>query len=180
MIIRLLWLALFASLPVVAGDSIPLDTQWRYAEIHSQSGPQETEYLLGLGAVQKIRSRWQFKDSEVIVGELERITWQIQEGFTAEEGFAWLRARLPADAQLLFECEGRACGSSAQWASRIFEERVLYGHVDRQHYGAWRVASEEGTWTLVLYAVDRANRRHFIRLDRLRHAPEGAVPSARG
>ncbi len=147
----------------------PLASDWRHTEVYSQSEPASTEYLLGLGALQKIRSRWQFKDSELVQGELEQITWQVQGGFTAEDAFDWYSRQLPADATLLFECEGRACGSSAQWASRVFDERVLYGHDDRQHYAAWRMRENDQLWTLVLYASDRANRRHFLRLDRIRH-----------
>ncbi len=149
----------------------PLPEPWRHAQEYSRSAPEQVDYLLGLGAFQKIRSRWRLKESEEIRGELERITWQIDDGFTAEEGFDWFREQLPESAELLFQCEGRACGSSAQWASRIFEERVLYGHDDRQRYAVWRVEEGEDTWTLVLYGVDRANRRQLIRLDRIRHQP---------
>lgn len=155
-------------LPAVALAQ-PLEESWRYAEEYSRSTPGTVDYLIGLGAFQKIGGRWRLKHSENVTGELERITWQVQEGFTSEEGFDWFQQQLPADAELLFECQGRACGSSAQWASRIFEERILYGDVDRQRYAVWRVQDGERTWTLVLYGVDRANRRHLIRLDRLAH-----------
>ena len=75
-------------------------------------------------------------------------------------------------ASLLYSCGGRSCGSSAQWASRVFEERVLYGHDDRQRYAVWRYSDDDGTWSIVLYASDRANRRHFLRLDLLLHDAE--------
>jgi hypothetical protein len=171
-------------LPVTLAAEPPsglLTERWRYAQVHSSSGPETLDYLLGLGAFQKVRSRWRLDESDVIRGDLQRITWQVEEGFTAEEGYEWYRAKLPDDAELLFECEGRACGSSAQWANRIFEQRILYGHDDRQRYGVWRVSSAKETWTLVLYAVDRANRRHFVHLDRLRHIadvsePDDAIP----
>ena len=162
------WCLFLLLLPALALAQ-PLEKSWRHAEEFSRSGPDAVDYVLGLGAFQKIGGRWRLKHSENISAELERITWQVQEGFTAEEGFDWYREQLPADAELLFECQGRACGSSAQWASRIFEERVLYGHDDRQRYAVWRVQEGERRWTLVLYSVDRANRRHFIRLDRLAH-----------
>lgn len=160
---------LFLCLLPVAALAQPLSEPWHFADEFSRSGPVEVEYLLGLGAYQKIHSRWQLKHSEIVVGELERVTWQVHEGFTAEEGFNWFASRIPEGAQQLFYCEGRACGSSAQWASRIFDERVLYGHDDRQRYGVWRVEEGGDTWTVVLYATDRANRRHFLRMDRLRH-----------
>ena len=161
--ILLLPLAVFAQ---------PLPEPWHFADEFSRKGPAAVEYLLGLGAYQKIHSRWQLKQSEIVVGELESITWQVHDGFTAEEGFAWYEETMPEGAERLFGCTGRACGSSAQWASRIFDERVLYGHDDRQLYAVWRMEEGGYTWTIVLYATDRANRRHFLRMDRLRHSPQ--------
>ena len=146
---------------------------WSRSEEFSSSGPETVDYLVGLGALQKVRGFWRHKDSESVSGRLQRITWQVDQGFTAGEGYAWLTAQIPETAELLFECEGRRCGSSAQWASRVFEERVLYGHDERQHYGVWRYRDEEGTWTIVLYASDRANRRHFLHMDLLQHTAPG-------
>jgi hypothetical protein len=162
------WLSTLLLLPLAA-LSQPLAEPWHFADEFSSTGPERVEYLLGLGAYQKIRSRWQLKESEIVAGDLERITWQVHDGFTAEEGFDWYEENMPEGAERLFYCEGRACGSSAQWASRIFDERVLYGHDDRQRYAVWRMEEGGATWTVVLYATDRANRRHFLRLDRLQH-----------
>ncbi|MEP5765639.1 MAG: DUF4892 domain-containing protein [Halieaceae bacterium] len=141
---------------------------WQHSTEFSRSEAAVSEYMLGLGALQKVGGRWRHKKSETLGGELLRVTWKINEGFTAEEGFDWQRQQLPEDAVLLYECSGRSCGSSAQWASRVFNERVLYGHDERQRYGVWRYQAAGASWTLVLYAVDRANRRHFLHMDLLR------------
>ena len=53
--------------------AMPLDSTWRYAEVISESGPDTLDYLLGLGAYQKIHSRWRLANSEVIPGELTRV-----------------------------------------------------------------------------------------------------------
>jgi hypothetical protein len=169
------WTLLLVLLPLLAAAQ-PLDVTWRYARVFEERAPETLDYLVGLGAYQKIHSRWRLANSDVIRGELTRVTWQVQEGFTAQEGFDWYRERLPEDAELLFECEGRACGSSAQWANRMFEQRILYGHDDRQRLGVWRLEDGGDTWTLVLYAVDRANRRHYVHLDRLRHIADVPEP----
>jgi hypothetical protein len=161
----LLLLLLLASLaPVaVAAEFKP----WIHSSEYSHQESRTTDYLLGLGALQKIGGRWRHKHSEDLRGELQNTTWQIAEGFTAEEGFDWYRQQIPDSAELLFECEGRSCGSSAQWANRVFSERVLYGHDERQHYAVWRWQEQDVSLTLVMYAVDRANRRHFLRMDLL-------------
>ncbi|MCZ6830518.1 MAG: DUF4892 domain-containing protein [Gammaproteobacteria bacterium] len=134
----------------------------------SISPPAAVDYQLGLGALQKIGGRWRHKHEERVQGELARYTWQINEDYTATEGLAWLQQQLSA-AQVLYQCEGRSCGSSAQWANRVFQQRVLYGHDERQQYVVLRLEKEETTYTLVLYAADRANRRHYVHLDVLRH-----------
>lgn len=151
---------------------------WSHAKEFSHSSVGETDYLLGLGALQKIGGRWRHKHSEALRGELSRTTWQLDDGFTAGEAFDWYQQQLAVDAELLFECHGRSCGSSAQWANRVFGERVLYGHDERQRYGVWRLQRDDANWFVVLYAVDRANRRHFLRLDMLRQTPteQIAVP----
>lgn len=162
--IMLLW-----SLAVLAQE--PVLQPWSHAQEFNRKAPLETDYLLGLGALQKVGGRWRHKKSEALQGELTRVTWQIDDGYTAEEAFAWYSEQVPEAAELLFKCQGRSCGSSAQWASRVFSERVLYGHDERQHYAAWRLQRDGSTWNIVLYAVDRANRRHFLHLDILRETP---------
>ena len=142
---------------------------WKHAEEVARTEQPATDYLLGLGALQKIRGLWRHKASETITGDLQRVTWKANSGFTSEEGYDFLRGQLSQQGELLFECTGRQCGSSAQWASRVFEERLLYGHDDRQRYSAWRFIDEDATWSIVLYASDRANRRHYLHMDVLRH-----------
>ena len=163
---RLLIALLFTTATVA--QAAPAFETWVHAKEYSHQQPREVEYLLGLGALQKIGGRWRHKHSEALTGQLQSTTWQIADGFTAEEGFDWYRQQMPAAAELLFECKGRSCGSSAQWADRVFGERVLYGHDERQHYAVWRLQDQSTSWTLVLYAVDRANRRHFLRMDTLK------------
>ena len=166
---RAIAVIVFSSWALLA-HSAPVFEAWNHSTESSRSGPEETDYLLGLGALQKIGGRWRHKNSEALHGMLQRTTWQLNEGYTAAEGFEQLRAQLPANAELLFECTGRSCGSSAQWADRVFHQRVLYGHGERQQYAAWRIEEGGVTWSVVMYASDRANRRHYLHLDLLEHA----------
>jgi hypothetical protein len=150
---------------------------FQFSDEFSVDTPVAADYLLGLGALQKIGGRWRHKKVEQVQGELARYTWKMREGYTAPEGLAWLLRQLPT-AQVLYQCEGRSCGSSAQWANRVFKQRELYGHDERQQYVVLRVVKERVTYTLVFYAVDRANRSHFVHLDVLRHTtvtPPGAA-----
>jgi len=161
------WLTLLnLVLPAQAADT--LLEPWQHASEIARSGPLDSDYLLGLGAMQKIGGRWRLKASEPLRGELTRVTWKVADGFTAEEAWEWYVARLPQMAKLVFSCQGRDCGSSAQWADRIFQEKLLYGHDERQRYGVWRLGEVGATVDVVVYAVDRANRRHYLHVDLLR------------
>ncbi len=139
-------------------------------------GGAVANYELGLGALQKIGGRWRFRHSERLSGHLSRHTWQVVDGYTAREAFAWYRGLLERDGARLYACAGRSCGRSAQWAVRVFQQRVLYGHDDRQEYGVWRRTDGAATLTYILYATDRANRRHYVHLDILEHAAPGSEP----
>lgn len=164
---------LFLSALVVAAEIswFPEIKPFPHSTEFAVSAAAPTDYQLGLGALQKIGGRWRHKHEERVQGQLARYTWQIDDGYSAKEALAWLQQQIPA-AQLLYQCEGRSCGSSAQWASRVFQQRVLYGHDERQHYVVLRLLKEGTTYSLVLYAVDRANRRHYVHLDVLRHEAE--------
>lgn len=164
-----LWLAASG---VFAADSLPLQfpKPYPHSTLAVEEGPATTTYLLGLGAMQKIGGRWRHKESQEIDGELLRLTWEISEDYTAEEAFAWMKQQFVDTAEVLFECHGRSCGSSAQWANRVFHQRLLYGHDERQQYLVTRTEQAGVTYTYVLYAIDRANRRQYMHLDRIRHS----------
>jgi hypothetical protein len=150
-------------------DGLPIEL-YEHALVHHSEPTFQTEYEIGLGALQKVGGRWRFKASERVVGELSRTTWQVDEAYTAKEAFNWYRGEIEAMAEPLFLCSGRDCGRSAQWADRVFQQRVLYGHDDRQLYGAWRGQVDGQLVTWVLYGVDRGSRRHYIHLDVLMHS----------
>ena len=159
------WPLSLALLPsMVAAHTIDM-FRWQHSEEIARSGPDTTDYLLGLGALQKIGGRWRHKEFETVRGELNRATWQVQGSFTSQEAYAWALEQLPEEARQLYSCQGLSCGSSAQWADRVFQQRLLYGHDQRQQYSVWTWLDGERNWYAVIYAVDRANRRHYLHVD---------------
>ena len=72
------------------GQSSPgqlLDTLngYPHAVLIASSDREVVDHELGLGALQKVRGAWRFKHSERISGRLQRFTWQVTDGFTAED-----------------------------------------------------------------------------------------------
>ncbi len=132
------------------------------------------DHEIGLGAIKKVRGVWRFKDSERRSGQLTRYTWQIVDGFTSAEVMEGLveRAEAMEKIELKFQCEGRACGPGAQWANRVFGQRILYGREDLQRYSVYALESG-GTYRLVIYAAARTADRQYLQVDLLKLAEEG-------
>jgi hypothetical protein len=130
------------------------------------AGPAETvrDHLVGLGAIEKIRGAWSPRDSERLSGELTRRTWRILDGFSSAEVLERIAGRLEQDfaAQLTFACEGYSCGSSVQWANRMFRQRILYGTDVSQRYRAYRLGEAGSELRVLLYASARSAERQYL------------------
>lgn len=127
------------------------------------------DHEIGLGAIQKIRGAWRFKDSERVTGELLRHTWQIVDGFTSREVMDELIAavRELEGTELLFSCDGRSCGRAVQWANRVFGQRFLYGREGDQAYRVFRLNRDQ-EYRLVVYAAVRTEDRQYLHVDLMR------------
>ncbi|MGB1141641.1 MAG: DUF4892 domain-containing protein [Halioglobus sp.] len=143
-----------------------------HLELIAESEASVADHEIGLGALKKIRGVWGFRASERLSGELSTRTWQVLDGFTSQEVLADVEQSLAETpgAELLFTCDGRACGAGAQWASRVFNERLLYGRADLQRYRVFRIPSGESVaegesvaqLTVILYAAARSSERQYL------------------
>ena len=151
-----------------AGPQQVLDTLNSYPHVLviGASDTEVVDHEVGLGALQKVRGAWRFKESERISGRLQRFTWQVTDGFSSEELFEELSGKLAAlnGAELLFSCQGRACGHGSQWANRVFSQKILYGRDDLQRYRVYGFAEPELS-RVVIYASSRTSERHYLQAD---------------
>lgn len=56
-----------------------------------------------------------------------------------------------------FQCDGRDCGRSNEWANQLFGSPLLYGPDARQSYAAWVTEGKQ----VAVYAIERGNRRVY-------------------
>ncbi|MDO8908023.1 MAG: DUF4892 domain-containing protein [Pseudohongiella sp.] len=127
-------------------------------------------YSLALGRMQRAAGRVAPSQSERFQGNLRRITYEIPDGFNAQEVFNHFRTQLlSANQRELFNCQGRDCGSSNFWANDVFGNRILYGPETGQFYMASTYESEQQQQTVsgyaALYVVTRANRRLYAHVE---------------
>ena len=146
------------------------------------AGPETpvSDYTVALGAIQKIRGVWAPRKSERVSGARRSYTWRVESGFSVAEVIADLDRRLARDtaAEIRFRCDARACGSSVQWANRIFGERLLYGTEASQRYRMVRFPASPGAPAperrLLIYGSARSNERQYLRLELLTLRAAGA------
>jgi outer membrane protein OmpA-like peptidoglycan-associated protein len=139
-----------------------------------------TVYSLALGRMQRVTGRVAPSQSERFQGDLHRITYEIPDGFGAQEVFNHFRNQLLGPGQQeLFACQGRDCGSSNFWANDLFGNRILYGPESGQYYMASAyqrsVAGETINGYAALYVITRANRRMYAHLELLELPAERAA-----
>ena len=126
-----------------------------------------SDYRLALGGLEKINGVLIAESEQRLAGELSRITYRIPDNHAPQEVFAFMKSQLiDKQAEILFECSGRACGSSNQWANNIFGYSRLYGVDSTQSYMVGRL---DGRY-FVVYTVQRGNKRVYARLDILQPA----------
>jgi len=137
-----------------------------HAESMERRELRVVDHQVGLGALQKIHGDWEFRDSERLSGLLTRETFRIVDGFAAAQVLGSLEEQLvERGSRLLFRCEGRACGHAAQWANRVFGQRVLYGRADEQRYRVHALQRDGREWRVVLYAGARTSDRQYVHVD---------------
>ena len=131
-------------------------------------------YTVPLGAMRKIRGVWAPRRSERVSAARSAYTWRVENGFSVAEVIADLDRRLARDtaAEIRFRCDARACGSSVQWANRIFGERLLYGTQASQRYRLVVFpAAKARQQRLLIYGSARSNERQYLRVELLTSAP---------
>jgi len=124
-----------------------------------------------LGAIERIKGAVQPEAEERLKGKLTRWLWQIPAGHNVDESFAFLKKQVPASTINLFECDGRSCGLSNDFANQVFIQSILYGRDSDQKY--W-VGLDKGTrntlW--VIYGAQRSNKRVYLYVEKLVIKPD--------
>ncbi|WP_397378114.1 DUF4892 domain-containing protein [Pseudomonas sp.] len=126
------------------------------------------ERIYPQGAIRRISGKLRFERDVLAVGQLTTITYEIPRTHSANEAFAKARESLQAqNAELLYWCQGRECGSSSLWANEVFANSVLTGSDDQQTYALMRLASPNENSLLALYSITRGNKRAYLHVERL-------------
>jgi hypothetical protein len=162
----------------VAGSQ-DLDVLPRFAgsKIVSFKDVAEQERIYPQGAIRRISGTLRYEREVAAQGQLTAVTYELPRTHTANEVFAKARGDLQAqDAELLYWCVGRECGSSSLWANAVFTNATLTGSDDQQTYALLRLAEPRQDSLLALYSITRGNKRAYLHAELLTaNAPLGEV-----
>ena len=125
--------------------------------------PSEQERIYPQGSIRRISGRLRYEREVALQGQLTSVTYELPRTHAADEVFTRAREALQAqDAELLYWCQGRECGSSSLWANSVFDQSILYGSDDQQAYVLLRLAEPRHNSVVALYSITRGNKRAYL------------------
>jgi hypothetical protein len=124
---------------------------------------------LVLGKVDSIRRDLRIEDQLTLAASLESVTYQMPDGTPVDAVLDHYLRELGSD--VLYQCAGRACGRSNDWANQVFGQAVLYGPDRNQRY----VAREWQGRLVSLYVIERGSQRVYAHLRFIEPAGELAI-----
>lgn len=137
-----------------------LDRHWSTSLVETSEVPAQP-FLIPLGTMKKHAGVWRPEAFEPVAGTMVRTTWSVS-GIGVLELFEQWQQALLKQHTLRWSCSGRACGNAAEWASRVYGERLLYGRDESMRYAAFR--TDAGTW-VTLFSAARTADRQYLHLD---------------
>ncbi|MEQ8486875.1 MAG: DUF4892 domain-containing protein [Pseudomonadales bacterium] len=120
-----------------------------------------------LGKVDSIRRDVRIEDQIRVDASVEAVTYQMPDGVSVDAVVEHYARELGTD--VLYQCAGRGCGRSNDWANQVFGQALLYGPDRHQRY----VAREWQGRLVSLYAIERGNQRVYAHLRY--YEPEGGL-----
>lgn len=139
----------------------------RDAEVITQEHRDSVEKIYPKGSVRRISGKMRYSGEVLVRGSVDVLTVQLAPTHEALAAFHASRELLQNEqAQMLYWCAARECGSSSLWANQVFANSRLYGPDDRQAYALFRLAGEQQASLVAVYAITRGNGRDFVHFER--------------
>ncbi len=167
-LLALLVVSPFASADVAGSRDLDVLPRFAGSEIVTFKEEADQERVYPQGTVRRISGRLRYEREVLVQGALTAVTYELPRTHSATEVFTQAREALQdKDAQLLYWCQGRECGSSSLWANSVFGNSTLYGSDDQQAYALLRLAEPNENSLVALYSITRGNRRAYLHAELL-------------
>ncbi|WP_177330554.1 DUF4892 domain-containing protein [Pseudomonas sp. TTU2014-080ASC] len=151
-------------------DSRDLEVLPRFpgSQIVTYKQLSDQERVYPQGAIRRISGKLRFEREVMAQGSFTAVTYELPRTHSASEAFNSAREALhEQNAELLYWCVGRECGSSNLWANSVFNNATLYGSDAQQSYALLRLAEPRQDSLLALYSITRGNGRAYLQVEQL-------------
>lgn len=134
------------------------------AEVISVTAPGSAErHKIFLSRLKKISNSLSRDEYQMIQGVRRGQTFKALDDAGLDEVIDSVRRGTATGFEPLFECEGRGCGSSVEWANAVFNEPKLYGPESTQFYWVGKASQAETYW--LIYGSKRSNKPVHFRIE---------------
>ena len=158
----LLSLTLLTVTTAVADDVLDFPIYPGATLVEQSDDESARAYDFVLSPVEKIRRELKIENVLRVSARRSSRTYQLPSSASLSAVIAHYAEVLPV-ADVRFQCRGRDCGRSNQWANQVFGLPILYGPDAQQYY----VAGEADGDLVSVYLIQRGNRRIYAHLVRL-------------
>lgn len=166
-LLKPLYWILFTISTTITAEEILL-SPFSGSEIVDQSASRNTFYILHLSPLKMINGELQSEKNIQLSGQVSRTTYQIPNSIQKELVFTFFNDQISKkNGTLLFSCQGRACGSSNDWANQIFKNKTLYGRDRYQRYTVYKISVNNSDTFILLYLTRRGNGRQYIHIEQI-------------
>lgn len=138
------------------------------AEQEMEKSQQMDQHLFATGRIQN-KGGEAFPESWLSLssGTLSQTLYRVRSTRDTDEILEHYLGQLQqSGSELLFQCSGRECGSSNDWANGVFKVSTLYGVDREQHYLAGRRDLNGHTDYVSVYITERGTGRIYVYVSR--------------
>lgn len=127
---------------------------------------KDADHWLVLGAVERIQGVMTPEAQLRLPAEVSSWIWQLPVGHTGDEAFEQIKTQVDKQAITLYECAGRTCGLSNDFANQVFGHAILYGRDSDQRY--WiGLESEQSNVVWLIYSSSRSSKQIYVYVEKI-------------
>lgn len=133
-----------------------------------------------LSAPKRVSNELRFEQLKTVSTELEARLLRLSDTSSIDAVYDFYKRTLSERGEVVFSCEHRACGTSTNWANKIFEIAKLTGRDDNQFYVAGTALVEGQSAWVSAYIVRNGRRQNYVYLSIMPTKEAGASISYDG
>jgi hypothetical protein len=129
------------------------------------STKQVIDHWVILGSVERIIGSVEPESDARLSGELSNWLWKIPTGHDVKSSFSFVQGQMSESVVTLYECTGRICGLSNDYANQVFSQSILTGRNSEQKYWVGFEPDKNTLW--LVYGSERSNQRVYLYAEKL-------------